>query len=189
MVIISLGGCFSFSTYQTAFGPQEAQTVVAATVTRDDNDDIQDDTFYVPEAQYRLNLDFIVPGLSAGAKAFLIGVIGDVQYALVHRDTVAVAANLGVGYTQVETTSNDETSTATYVDLYPTVLVTYRPARIVDVTLAPKVIVRFGDDTALFYGSSAMLRLGGEFGVMGQAGLFLGESTVTSYGEGLYFGY
>ena len=186
VAVIGLGGCFSFSTYQTAFGPEEAQTVVAVTVADDDEND---GTFYVPEVQYRRNGDFIVPGLSVGAKAFLTGVIGDAQYAFVRHGRVAVAADLGVGYTRVEATSGDETNTSTYVDLYPSLLVTYRPARIVDVTVAPKVIARFGDDTALFYGSSAMLRIGGDFGVMGQTGVFLGESTVTSYGGGLYFGY
>ncbi len=149
--VLSVTGCASLSTYQSAkvLPPDEIQVGGALTGTGisliddEENEYYEDINFVLPELFVRASLGRDV---DAGIKLYPLAGVADVKYRFIRGDGFAMAADLGVGYTSLSLL--DESTTL--LDLYPTLLLTFDLSEKTDLTLAPKVITRFisaGDES------------------------------------------
>lgn len=183
-------GCVSLSTFQTArvLPENESQFVAAAStmsnytllIIGEDGEIVSETvTGGTFEALYRTAIS---RNFDIGVKAYFIGAIIDGKYQFHDTERFDLAVDLGIGYNKF--TSGD--ADVTILDLYPTLLMTFKLSEKADVTFAPKIIARLisgPTDNSTLVGGTMMLKFGP---LMPEIGYYVSEEdNIATFGVGI----
>ncbi len=147
LLTFALSGCVSFTTMQTAntLAPGESEgglNMVQTKVALADEPvgGVEESiTYVVPEFTYRRG---IVENLDLGIKFYPMAAEIDAKYQFIKAGGFVLSGDFGFAYSSIESGSGDNTVKTTYLDLYPTVLITYNFSEFFSLTAGPKYIYR-----------------------------------------------